>query len=148
MLWTWPTGRYWNTSGDLERLQREMNRLLEPLSRSSGLVAGEFPAVNIWASPDTAILTAELPGVNPAAIEVTVKNDTVTLRGSREMEALGKGESYLRQERGAGSFVRSFALPFHVDGHKVTAQYRLGILQVSLPRSEEDKPKRITVNAG
>ena len=147
MLWTWPSGRYWNTWADLDRLQREMNRLLEPLSRQGGHAVGEFPAVNIWASDDTALLTAEVPGMNPAAIEVSVKNDTITLRGSREPEALRKGESYLRQERGAGSFVRSFSLPFHVDGLKVTAQYRMGILQVSLPRRAEDKPKKITVSA-
>jgi len=148
MMWNWPTGRYWSTWGELDRLQREMNRLFEPLSRSSGRAPSEFPAVNIWTGEDTALLTAELPGVNPDKIEVTVKNDTVTIRGSRAVEALGKGEAYLRQERGAGAFVRSFALPFHVDGGKVTAQYRMGILQLTLPRAEEDKPKRITVNAG
>jgi HSP20 family protein len=148
MLWTWPTGRYWNTWDEVERLQREVNRLFEPFGRSGARAAGEFPAVNIWTNADTALLTAEIPGTNPEAIEVTVKNDTVTLRGRRDVEALGKGESYLRQERGAGAFVRSFALPFHVDGQRVTAQYRLGVLQLSLPRAEEDKPKRITVNPG
>ena len=147
MIWTWPTGRYWNTRDGLDRLQQEVNRLFEPFSRSGGLARGEFPAVNIWSSADTALLTAEIPGVNPAAIEVIVKDDTVTLRGSRDQEGLGKGESYLRQERGAGSFVRSFSLPFHVDEHKVTAQYSLGILQVSLPRAEADKPTRIKVEA-
>jgi len=148
MLWTWPSGRHWNTWGDLERLQREMNRLFGPLGRSGGRTEGEFPPVNIWADNETALLTAEVPGVRPDAIEVTVKNDTVTLRGSREPDELAKGEAYLRQERGAGAFVRSFSLPFHVDGQKVTAQYRMGILQVTLPRAEADKPKRIAVNAG
>jgi len=147
MLWTWPTGRYWSTWDELDRLQREVNRLFEPVSRS-GRSVGEFPAVNIWANDDTALLTAEIPGVKPDSIEVTVKNDTVTLRGNREPEELAKGEDYLRQERGAGAFVRSFSLPFHVDGHKVTAQYRMGILQITLPRAEADKPKRIAVNAG
>jgi HSP20 family protein len=148
MLWTWPTGRTWSTWDDLGRLQREVNRLFEPFGKSGGRAEGEFPAVNIWTNADTALLTAELPGVAPEAIEVSVKSDTVTIRGGRELEAPGKGESDVRQERGAGSFVRSFSLPFVVDGQKVTAQYRLGVLQLTLPRAEDDKPKRIAVKAG
>lgn len=148
MVWTWPTGRQWNTWDELDRLQREVNRLFEPFGRSANRALGEFPAVNIWADADTALLTAEVPGVDPEAIEVTVKDDTVTIRGRRELEAPKKGETYLRQERGAGAFVRSFALPFRVENQRVTAQYRMGILQVTLPRAEEDKPKKITISAG
>lgn len=148
MLWTWPTRGSGTPWDELDRLQREMNRLFEPLARSQGRRQGDFPAVNIWAGEDDALLTAELPGVDPAKIEVTVKDDTVTIRGKREADSLKEGESYLRQERGAGTFVRSFALPFHVDGDKVEAQYRMGILQLSLPRRELDKPKKITVSAG
>jgi len=132
----------------MDRLQREMNRLFEPFSRSVSRDQGNFPAVNIWTGDDNALLTAEIPGVDPDKIEVTVKNDTVTIRGNRELDDLSEGESYLRQERGAGTFVRSFSLPFHVDGDKVSAQYQKGILQLTLPRAEADKPKRITVNAG
>lgn len=147
MLWTWPTTRYGSLWGDVDRLQREMNRLFEPLVRT-GAGSGNFPAVNIWTGEDEALLTAEIPGVDPEKIEITVKADTVTIRGSRQLEELKKGESYLRQERGAGSFVRSFSLPFHVDDGKVTAQYRMGILQLTLPRREEDKPKKIAIKAG
>lgn len=148
MLWTWPTTRYGNLWGDMDRLQREMNRLFEPAARAAGRRQGDFPAVNIWTGEDDALLTAEIPGVDPEKIEVTVKNDTVTVRGARQADEVKEGESYLRQERGAGTFVRSFALPFHVDGDKVTAQYRMGILQLTLPRREADKPKKIAVNAG
>ena len=148
MLWTWPRTRYGSLWGEMDRLQREMNRLFEPVARTTGRRQGDFPAVNIWTGEEDALLTAEIPGVDPERIEETVKEDTVTLRGSSEREAVKEGESYLRRERGAGTFVRSFALPFHVDGDKVTAQYRLGILQLTLPRSEADKPKKITVNAG
>ncbi len=148
MLWTWPTDRYGGLWRDMDRLQREMNRLFEPFSRTAAGAGGDFPAVNIWTGEDDVILTAEIPGVDPDTLEVTVKNDTVTLRGSREANGLEEGESYLRHERGAGRFVRSFALPFPVEGDAVTAQYRMGILQVTLPRREEDKPKKITVNAG
>ena len=147
MLWTWPTRRYGSPWSDMDRLQREMNRLFEPFA-GGRRGAGSFPAVNIWTGDDEALLTAEIPGVDPDKIEVTVKNDTVTIRGNRELDDLKEGESYLRQERGAGTFARSFALPFHVDGDKVGAQYQKGILQLTLPRAEADKPKKITVNAG
>lgn len=148
MLWTWPRTRYGSLWGEMDRLQREMNRLFDPVARTTGQRQGDFPAVNIWTGEDDALLTAEIPGVDPEKIEVTVKDDTVSIRGSRQPDEAKEGESYLRQERGAGTFVRSFALPFHVDGDKVTAQYRMGILQLTLPRSEADKPKKITVNAG
>jgi len=147
MLWTWPVTRYGNVWSEMDRLQREMNRLFEPYARGADPVPADFPAVNIWTGEDNALLTAELPGVDPAKIEVTVKDDTVTIRGIREPDAVKAGECYLRQERGAGSFVRSFALPFHVDGAKVTAQYRTGILQLTLPRAEADKPRKIAINA-
>jgi HSP20 family protein len=131
----------------MDRLQREMNRLFEPFAGGRG-GTGNFPAVNIWTGEDNVLLTAEIPGVDPEKLEVTVKDNTVTIRGSREAEELKEGESYLRQERGAGTFVRSFALPFQVEEGKVSAQYQKGILQLTLPRAEEDKPKKITVNAG
>jgi HSP20 family protein len=132
---------------EMDRLQREMNRLFQPFA-AGRRGAGNFPAVNIWTGEDNALLTAEIPGVDPDKLEVTVKDNTVTIRGSREAEELKEDESYLRQERGAGTFVRSFALPFQVDGGNVSAQYQKGILQLTLPRAEEDKPKKISVNAG
>lgn len=148
MLWTWPTSRHGSLWGEMDRLQREMNRLFEPFSRTGSRRQGDFPAVNIWTGEDEALLTAEIPGVDPGKIEVTVKDDTVTIRGGRELDELKEGESYLRQERGGGTFVRTFALPFHVDSDKVTAQYQKGILQLVLPRSDADKPKKIAVSAG
>ena len=93
-------------------------------------------------------MTAELPGIDPKALEITVKNNTVTIRGSREVEEPGEGRTALRRERGEGTFVRSFSLPFRLDADKVSAQYQKGVLQVMLPRSEADKPKKISVNAG
>jgi HSP20 family protein len=148
MPWSWPAARRRDLWGEMDRLQRDLNRLFEPFTRAGGRLQGDFPAVNIWTGDDNALLTAEIPGVSPEDLEVTVKNDTVTIRGTRGLDDIKEGESYLRQERGAGSFVRSFSLPFHVDGDRVDAQYRMGILQLVLPRREEDKPRRIAVNAG
>ena len=92
MLWTWPTRRYGRMWGEMDRLQREMNRLFEPFA-GGRRGQGNFPAVNIWTGEDEALLTAEVPGVDPDTIEVTVKDDTVTIRGSRELDQLGDGES-------------------------------------------------------
>ena len=146
MLWTWPTTRRGSLWSDMNRLQQEMTRLTEPFARARH---GEdsFPAVNIRTAEDDVLLTAEIPGVDPETIEVTVKDDTVTIRGKREFEDLKDGESYLRHERGGGRFVRSFSLPFPVASGKVTARYRKGILELTLPRSEEDKPRKIEVHA-
>lgn len=147
MLWTWPTSWYANPWTELDRLQREMSRLFEPFARLSSS-QGNFPAVNIWTGENEALLTAEIPGVKPKELEITVKENTVTIRGSRDSEDLKEGESYLRQERGAGTFVRTFSLPFHVDESKVTAHYQAGILRLTLPRREQDKPRKITVSVG
>ncbi|MDT8391169.1 MAG: Hsp20/alpha crystallin family protein [Lentisphaeria bacterium] len=145
MLWTWPTRRYGNVWDEMDRLRREMDSVFAPFSRSAA--TAEFPTVNVWTNEDEALLTAELPGVNVKDIEVTVKNDTVTLRGSREMDELKEGETYIRRERGAGSFTRTLRLPFQLDGDKVKAEYRTGILQLTLPRAAADKPRRIAVTA-
>ena len=147
MLWTWPVTRYGNLWSEMDRLQREMNRLFEPF-RGAAHGLGNFPAVNIWTGDDAALLTAEIPGVDPDKLEVTVKDNTVTIRGGREPDELKDGETYLRQERGAGTFVRSFSLPFEVDEKQLKAVYQRGILRLTLPRAEEDKPKKITVKAG
>jgi len=130
------------------RVQREVDQQLGRHAGRPAAGAGEFPAVNVWTGDDNAVLTAEIPGVDPKAIELTVANGTITIRGSREAEAAKEGETYLRQERGAGRFVRSFALPFAIESGKVAAEYKNGILQVTLPRAEADKPKTIAITAG
>lgn len=147
MLWTWPTSQYGSLWSEMDQLQREISRLFEPLTGERG-DPGNFPAVNIWTGQDNALLTADIPGVDPDKLEVTIKDNTVTIRGSREPEEIKEGESYLRRERGAGTFVRSFALPFQLDEKNASAQYRMGILQLMLPRAEEDKPKKISIKAG
>ena len=101
--------RRWEERG-LSDFQRDMNRLFGPLS-DRGQHQGNYPAVNIWTGEENAVLTAELPGVDPDGLDITVKNNTVTIRGERKPEELKEGESYMRQERGAGQFVRSFSLP-------------------------------------
>ncbi len=133
---------------EMERLRREMNELFETLDRGPRMnPATTYPAMNVWTNPDGAIVTAELPGVNPEELEISVQGDTLTLRGTRNPEPLNEGEAYHRRERGSGRFQRAFQLPFSVDASKVEASYELGVLSIALPRAESDKPKKIQVTS-
>ncbi len=101
--------------------------------------------MNVWTNSDGAVVTAELPGINPDDLEISVQGDTLTLRGTRDPEQLCEGEAYHRRERGCGKFQRAFQLPFVVDAGKVEATYELGVLSITLPRAESDKPRKIQV---
>jgi HSP20 family protein len=105
----------------------------------------DFPPVNIWSSADGAIVTAEIPGVSPDTLDITVQALTVTLRGRREPEAAGEGVVAHREERPHGDFVRVIILPFRVDAEKVSAHFERGILRLELPRPEQDKPRKVKV---
>ncbi|HDQ72581.1 MAG TPA: Hsp20/alpha crystallin family protein [Chloroflexi bacterium] len=139
-----PTASFTSPWREMERLRREMNRLFA--TAPAGRVA-TYPALNIWANEDGALVTAELPGVDPEAIDISVVGDTLTLKGSREPEAADEEQTYHRRERGYGSFSRSLQLPFSVEANEVDATFEKGILQINLPRAEADKPKKITVKA-
>jgi HSP20 family protein len=129
-------------------MQREFSRLFDGFSRSSRLaVAPSFPAMNVWSNEEGVVITAELPGVNSGDIDISVVGDTLTLTGSRQPEKLDENSKYHRRERGYGKFTRTFQLPFAVEADKVEALFEKGILHISLPRAEAEKPKKITVKA-
>jgi HSP20 family protein len=134
---------------DLERLRRDMNRLFGDWpARAGWSIAPGFPAMNAWTNEDSAVVTAELPGVTIEDIEIAVERDTFTLRGKREPEELGEGTSYHRRERRFGGFSRAFRLPFHVDAGEVKAELKNGLLTIVLPRAEADKPRKIAIKSG
>ena len=131
---------------EMERLQREMNRLFSSAVPNLGLgTSPTFPAMNVWTNNEGAVVTAELPGVNPEDVDISVVGDTLTLTGLRQPEALQEGEKYHRQERGYGKFTRTIQLPFAVEADKVEAVFKHGILHISLPCAETEKPKKIAV---
>jgi len=128
----------------MDDLQQEMNRLFSayvPSRRS----AHEYPAVNILANDEEAVVTAEIPGVKAEDIDISVNGETVTLKGTRQADEIPEEACCYRKEHGYGSFSRSIELPYRVDAEKVEAVFDKGILSVKLPRSEEDKPKKIAV---
>ena len=143
-----PFGRYVSPSREMERLRREVDRLFTGTMTTRKEVAPAYPAMNVWTGEDGAVVTAELPGVKVEDIDISVRNDALTLRGSREREKLGDGESYHRRERRFGSFSRTFQLPFRVESDEVDAKFSNGMLSISLPRSEAEKARKINVSGG
>ena len=129
---------------DFEILSRQLEEFFGA-SMSPGLSRKEYPQVNIWANENHSVLTAELPGIDPKQLEITCKDNTITLKGERRAKAESGEEVYLRRERGQGSFQRSFTLPFKVDEEKISAEYKHGILSVKLPRREKPAPRKIEI---
>ncbi len=128
---------------EMMRQQNEAGRMWRRLRPMDETV---FPPVDVWASPDDAIVTAELPGVTIDAIDVTVHQNTLMVRGKRDPEVPpGDDVTIHRQERAYGEFVRAGVLPFRVDPDKVSAKFERGILKVTLPRPEADKPHKIKI---
>ena len=140
--------------GEMERLRREMNRLFADWSPRPGWgAAPAYPAMNVWTNEEGVVVTAELPGVAPEDMDISVVNETLTVSGTRQPELVRQpdeveGATYHRRERGQGKFTRSFQLPFRVESDQVEASFERGVLTIALPRAQEDKPKKITVKAG
>ena len=129
---------------EMDRLQREMNRLFDSYDRG-GLPTAGFPSMNVWMNDEGAVVTAELPGVEVKDLDISVVGEALTLSGERKAEGLPKDSVYQRQERGFGRFTRTIDLPFTVEANKVQASLEKGILRILLPRAEQDKPKKIVV---
>jgi len=127
---------------EMQRLQREMNRVFTGLEQP---LSQEVPLVNAWVGEGDVVVTAELPGVDPAKVDISVVGNTLTISGTRDADPLKEGESYHRQERHYGRFSRSLQLPFHVEAGNVEARYERGVLRITLPRAEADKPRKIAV---
>lgn len=135
---------------DLRTLQEEVNRLfssnLDPSFSEEGIGRGAWnPTVDIYENKDHIVLEAELPGMNREDFDLTVENNVLTLRGERRFEKKDEADNYHRVERSYGSFTRSFTLPQKVSGEGAAAEYRNGVLRVSLPKREEVKARRIEI---
>jgi HSP20 family protein len=136
----------------LSAMQRQMNRLFEDfLGHPFGALAGREgwgPAVDVAETEEAVLVTAEIPGVDPAEVEITVSGDELTLRGEKKEEIEESGRAWHRVERRHGRFVRSIGLPAPVDADRVEAAARDGVLTVTLPKRADARPRRIEVRAG
>ena len=138
----------WDPFRELTTLQNRMNRLFgDTLSHGTGENSFQtwVPAVDIFERGDDLVLRAELPGVDKDGLDLRVEGNVLTLHGERRRDDSVSEESYHRVERSYGSFTRSFTLPNTVDGTRIEANYRDGILEVVLPKAEDALPKRIEV---
>lgn len=135
----------WDPFTDMRRLQAQMNRLFEDVGSLSA--ARVYPPVNVWLGDDSVVVSAEMPGLSQDDIELTVRDDTLTIRGERPQAAADDKVSWHRRERATGSFARTVELPFRVDPDQVEARFSNGVLAVAMQRPEEDRPRRIAINA-
>lgn len=144
----------WDPFRELEDMSDRLNRVFaRPVARASGgkeqlTVADWIPTVDISESDGEYLIKAELPEVKKEDVKVTVEDGVLTLQGARHQEKEEKGKKYHRVERSYGSFVRSFTLPESVDESGVKAEYKDGVLNLHLPKSEKVKPKAIEVKVG
>ena len=124
----------------LRLFQDSLSRLFgEPASRPWS------PAVDIFETDNDLVLKADLPDVDPKNVAIQLENGTLTLKGERRFEDQKNGKGFHRIERSYGSFTRAFSLPDTVDGENVKADYKNGVLTVTLPKKEVAKPRTINV---
>lgn len=126
-------------------LEREiLNRAFSPFFFEAP--EPEFPLLNVSSGENEILIEAEVPGVDPESLDISVVGDTLTIRGERKAEVPEKSV-YLRHERPEGSFYRTLSLPFRVDADQIKATSASGLLRITLPRAAEDRPKKISVKA-
>ena len=133
---------------EMERLQREVQQVFDPSPAIRGFGRGGFPALNIGGTPSSVEIYAFAPGLDPNAIELNIDRGVLTLAGERPSALPDKPDDKTTlhaNERFAGRFRRVVSLPDDVDANAVSATYRDGVLQVSLPRKASAQPRRIDV---
>ncbi len=146
----------WNVWDEMEALRREIDRAFQnvgggqhPFFRTAflpGVSARRYPLINLYQDRDAVYVEALAPGVEPSTLELSVIRNVLTMSGEKRRHPEDiKPEAFHRAERAAGRFSRSVELPVEVDENNVKADYRNGILLVTLPKSERVKPKQINV---
>jgi HSP20 family protein len=148
--WQRPELSTWPAFGRLTDLRDEIDRLFESplteLARSSNLLSGWNPALDLYEDKDNLYVKVELPGMKREDIDVSLHEGSLSISGERKSEQKHEDAEVYRAERFFGRFQRTVTLPTPVATEKVKAQYKDGILNITLPKTEEAKPKHIDVN--
>ena len=137
---------------EIRNIQEDFGRIFSSalpriFSGEEGLFEGRWaPVVDIYEDQDSITLEADLPGLKPGDFNLSIENYRLTLSGERKFEKENKGDNWRRVERGYGSFTRSFTLPSTVNVDGVNAEYKDGVLRVTLPKREEVKARQIQVS--
>lgn len=141
----------WNPFSELEDISNRLNRIFGRSVTSTGAghemmkVADWTPSVDISETDKAYLIKAEIPEVKKEDVKVTVDNGMLTIQGERKMEKEEKGKKFHRIERSYGSFVRSFRLPDGVDETKAKAEFKDGMINVTLPKSGKSKTKALEI---
>jgi len=140
----------WEPFRNTVGLESQVNRMFHELfgrSQESNLTTWA-PAVDIFENEHELTVKADLPDVKPEDLDIRVENNILTIRGERKFEKKVDEKNYLRVERSYGSFARSFSLANTVNSEAIEADYKDGVLTLTIPKREEAKPKQIKVNVG
>jgi HSP20 family protein len=136
----------------LRDIQGEVNQLFERgdlgnMSDLSNVETSQWsPRVDIKEESHQFVITADLPGVDPKELEISMENNTLTIKGTRNLVRKTKEENYSRVERFSGTFYRQFTLPDHVNGDTIKASCKHGVLELTVPKKERHVPKKIKVH--
>lgn len=143
-----PETELWDPFRSLEDIREEMNRIFDTSLRRRGSFweTSFTPAMDVVEEKDNFLVKVDLPGLTKDDITVTIHDSYLTIKGERRHEVEKKEANFYHRERTFGQFVRTLELPAHVDASKVQATFRDGVLHVTLPKTEEAKPKEIKVN--
>lgn len=132
--------------GLLTQLQKELEQMRGDVAREGSSATAEWiPAVDIKEEPDKFVLLADLPGVKPEEIDVSMENGVLTIKGEKRTEAKTEKEGYKRVERTYGSFYRRFSLPDTANSDAISAVSKHGVLEIVIPKRESVQPKKINV---
>ena len=119
----------------------------DPFARTAASTQAFTPAVDVYEDAESISVRAELAGLKPEDVQISVENSVLTLRGERKLEREENKAGYHRIERSYGAFTRSFALPRVVDGEKIQAEMKDGVLTVRLPKKGEAQPRKVEIKA-
>ncbi|MHB1001676.1 MAG: Hsp20/alpha crystallin family protein [Armatimonadota bacterium] len=139
----------WDPFRDLESLQEDVNKLFQERfvkpRRETASARVWAPVVDVIEDNEQIIVKAELPGMRKEDIDIELAGDTLVIKGERKLENDEKKDNYVRVERAYGQFQRSFTIGVPVKSDQVKANYKDGILEIIIPKSEEVKPKKVEV---
>jgi HSP20 family protein len=144
----------WEPARELATIQNEMNRLFGTLfddpagAGTQTAVRRWIPAMDLVETENDFVLRADLPGLTENDVNIELEDNVLTISGERKSEHEERKEGYFRVERASGAFSRSLTLPEGVDAEKIAANFTNGVLEVTVPKPEQRKPRKVTISAG